>query len=255
MGREPVQVKACLQQRPWASWITSRSVLDPPSKTATMARPTLSSSRVSSVLPCAVALRCPAQHHAVNKTLTRAMPCLVCQEPLGPCAGGVFGPTGMHRSTHGSRTSCHRGQEWPGGFKSNHVVQLVRLVRVRASAGQGMGKAKTKAGLDPKSRYDIVRRTCSRPRRRQRKRGEGAPGPTGESSLRFSSTGPLLRSGDVWRSSKQSIPTNGVIKSGSGRSGPGTLGGGDVTQRQCRQGRASTDLDALQLVSNRGKMG
>lgn len=176
--------------------------LGPPSKTATIARPTLSSSRVPFL-----ALPCAAHYHAVNKTLA---PCHGCQEPLGPCAGGVFGPTGMHRSTHGSRTSCHRGQNGQGALRAgrttDHVVQLVRLVRVRASASQGVEKAKTKAGLDPKSRYDIVRRTCSRPSRRQRKRREGGPGPTGESSLRFSSTGPLLRSGDVWRSSKQSHP-------------------------------------------------
>lgn len=110
MGREPVQVKACLPKA-LASWITSRSVLDPPAKRLPWpGQPCPPQERPS--------LRCAAQHHAVNKTLA---PCRVCQEPLGPCAGGVFGPTGMHRSTHGSRTSYHRAK-WPGALRAGRIM-------------------------------------------------------------------------------------------------------------------------------------
>lgn len=174
--------------------------LGPPSKTATMARPTLSSSRAPFL-----ALRCAAPRSEQDSC---AMPCL-------PGTTWTLRSRGFWSNRHASinpriADELSSRAKWPGALRAgrttDHVVQLVRLVRVRASASQGVEKAKTKAGLDPKSRYDIVRRTCSRPRRRQRKRGEGGPGPTGESSLRFSSTGPLLRSGDVWRSSKQSHP-------------------------------------------------
>lgn len=167
MGREAVQVTT-FPQRPWRHGLhPDPSWTPPPRKMAIVARSTLSSSRMSFPVLC-----CAARHHALA-------PCHVCQEPLGPCAGGVFGPTGRHASINPRiADELSSWAKLPGALRAerttDHVVELVQLVRVRASSGQGIEKAKTEAGLDPKSRYDIVRWTCSRPRRRQRK-GEKGP--------------------------------------------------------------------------------